>query len=74
MADRFVRIAGGAALVLLALFVAQPYVTAVLFAARTPRAITARGDLAPAEASTVALFAQASPSVVHVFAQAAAQG
>lgn len=74
MADRFVRIAVGAALILLALFVAQPYVTAVLFAARTPRAITARGDLAPAEASTVALFARASPSVVHVFAQAAAQG
>ncbi|TXM65070.1 PDZ domain-containing protein [Methylobacterium sp. WL69] len=74
MTDRFVRIAVGAALILLALFVAQPYVTAVLFAARTPRAITARGDLAPAEASTVALFARASPSVVHVFAQAAAQG
>ncbi|MDO9428262.1 MAG: trypsin-like peptidase domain-containing protein [Methylobacterium sp.] len=74
MADRFVRIAVGAALVLLALFVAQPYVMAVLFAALTPRAITARGDLAPAEASTVALFARASPSVVHVFAQAAAQG
>ncbi len=74
MADRFVRMAAGAGLVLLALFVAQPYVTAFLFAARTPRAVTARGDLAPGEAATVALFAQASPSVVHVFAQAAAQG
>lgn len=74
MADRFVRMAAGAALVLLALFVAQPYVTAFLFAARTPRAITARGDLALVETATVALFAQASPSVVHVFAQAAAQG
>ncbi|MCJ2080800.1 S1C family serine protease [Methylobacterium sp. J-090] len=74
MADRFGRMVVGAALILLALFVAQPYVTAFLFSARAPRAITARGDLAPAEASTVALFAQASPSVVHVFAQAAAQG
>ncbi|WP_238307307.1 S1C family serine protease, partial [Methylobacterium gregans] len=37
-------------------------------------AVTARGDLAPAESTTVALFEQASPSVVHVFAQAAARG
>ncbi|MDQ0520445.1 2-alkenal reductase [Methylobacterium gregans] len=63
-----------AVLVLLALFVAQPYVTALLFSAETPRAVTARGDLAPAESTTVALFEQASPSVVHVFAQAAARG
>jgi len=74
MRDRFARIALGAALLLLALFVAQPYVTAFLFAARAPRAITARGELAPAEAATVALFARASPSVVHVFVQAATEG
>jgi len=73
MRDRFVRITVGAALLLLGLLVAQPYVTAFLFAARTPRAITARGELAPAEAATVALFARASASVVHVFVQAAAQ-
>jgi 2-alkenal reductase len=72
--DRFARIALAAVLVLLALFVAQPYLTAFLFSVETPRAITARGDLAPAEATTVALFERASPSVVHVFAQAAAQG
>ncbi|SFG29527.1 S1C family serine protease [Methylobacterium gossipiicola] len=74
MRDRFTRIALGAALLLLALFVAQPYVTAFLFSARAPRAITARGELAPAEAATVALFARASPSVVHVFVQAATEG
>lgn len=74
MPDRFARIAWGVALLLLALFVAQPYVTALLFSVQAPRAVTARGDLAPAETSTVALFARASPSVVHVFAQAAAQG
>ncbi|MGU3359154.1 S1C family serine protease [Methylobacterium sp. M6A4_1b] len=73
-ADRFLRWAAGAALVLLALFVAQPYVTGFLFSAETPRAVTARGDLAPAETATVDLFARASPSVVHVFVQAAAQG
>ncbi|HEV7440261.1 MAG TPA: trypsin-like peptidase domain-containing protein [Methylobacterium sp.] len=74
MPDRFARIALAAVLVLLTLFVAQPYLTAFLFSVETPRAITARGDLAPAEATTVALFERASPSVVHVFAQAAAQG
>ncbi|MDR7038782.1 2-alkenal reductase [Methylobacterium sp. BE186] len=74
MPDRFARIALAAVIVLLALFVAQPYLTAFLFSAETPRAVTARGDLAPAEATTVALFERASPSVVHVFAQAAAQG
>ncbi len=31
-----------------------------------PRAVTPRGELAPAEQSTIALFKAASPSVVHV--------
>jgi 2-alkenal reductase len=68
--DRFLRVALTAALVLLALFVAQPYVTSLLFSADTPRAVTARGDLSPIEASTVALFEHAAPSVVYVFAKA----
>jgi 2-alkenal reductase len=67
--DRFVRVALFAALGLLAAFVAQPYLTALLFSADEPRAVTPRGDLAPAEASTVALFERAAPSVVHVFAR-----
>ncbi|MFC6049994.1 2-alkenal reductase, partial [Methylobacterium hispanicum] len=41
MPDRFVRTALAAVLVLLGLFVAQPYVTALLFSAETPRAVTA---------------------------------
>jgi 2-alkenal reductase len=73
-ADRFLRWAAAAAVGLLALFVAQPYLTGLLFSADRARAITARGDLAPAETATVELFARASPSVVHVFVQAAAQG
>ncbi len=73
-ADRFLRWAAAAAVGLLALFVAQPYLTGLLFTADSARAITARGDLAPAETATVELFARASPSVVHVFVQAAAQG
>ncbi|KMO44480.1 2-alkenal reductase [Methylobacterium tarhaniae] len=69
MPDRFLRIALTTALVLLALFVAQPYVTSLLFSADAPRAVTARGDLSQAEASTVALFERAAPSVVYVFAR-----
>ena len=41
-----------------------------LYAAEAPRTVTARGDLAEAEKATVELFQRASPSVVHVFAQA----
>ncbi|KQP51887.1 trypsin-like peptidase domain-containing protein [Methylobacterium sp. Leaf108] len=74
MPDRFVRVAWTAALCLLALYVLQPYVSGFLYSADQPRAVLARGDLAPAETSTVDLFARASPSVVHVFAQSAAQG
>ncbi|GJE57488.1 MULTISPECIES: S1C family serine protease [Methylobacterium] len=74
MPDRFVRIALGITLGLLIAVVAQPYIMAFLYAADQPRAITARGDLSAAETTTVDLFARASPSVVHVFAQSAAQG
>lgn len=72
--DRFVRIALGITLGLLIAVVAQPYVMAFLYAADQPRAVTARGDLSASETTTVDLFARASPSVVHVFAQSAAQG
>lgn len=74
MPDRFLRLALGLTLGLLIAVVAQPYVTAFLFSADTPRAVEARGDLSSAEKTTVELFAKASPSVVHVFAQSAAQG
>ncbi|WP_183435315.1 S1C family serine protease [Methylobacterium sp. R2-1] len=74
MPERFVRIALGVTLGLLIAFVAQPYILAFLYSADAPRSVTARGDLSSAEKTTVDLFARASPSVVHVFAQAAAQG
>ncbi|MFG5121333.1 S1C family serine protease [Methylorubrum sp. POS3] len=74
MPDRFVRIALGVTLGLLIAFVAQPYILAFLYSVESPRAVTARGDLSAAERTTVDLFARASPSVVHVFAQAAARG
>lgn len=74
MPDRFVRVALGVTLGLLIAFVAQPYILAFLYSANAPRSVAARGDLSAAEKTTVDLFASASPSVVHVFAQAAAQG
>ncbi|MEL6063927.1 MULTISPECIES: trypsin-like peptidase domain-containing protein [unclassified Methylobacterium] len=73
MPDRTVRLVLAAVLVLLALYVAQPYLQPLLYSADTPRAVTARGDLAQSEQATIRLFEQASPSVVHVFAQGAAQ-
>ncbi|MER2196580.1 S1C family serine protease [Methylobacterium brachiatum] len=74
MPDRTVRILAAAVLVLLAPYVAQPYLQPLLYSADAPRVIAARGDLAQSEQTTVALFERASPSVVHVFAQSAATG
>jgi 2-alkenal reductase len=71
--DRTRHIVVAVVLVLLGLAVAQPYVTPLLYSSNEPRLIAARGDLAESEKTTIALFERASPSVVHVFAQAAAQ-
>jgi 2-alkenal reductase len=57
-------------LVVLGLFVAKPYVDAMLFSATTPRAIEPRGDLAEAERSTIAIFERVSPSVVQIAGRA----
>lgn len=67
MSERFVRIGLVAALVLLAAFVAEPYIARYFLAETTPRTVAARGDLTAAERSTIQLFQNASPSVVHVF-------
>lgn len=69
MQDRFIRIALVIVIVLLAAFVAEPYLARFLYAETTPRSITARGDLGAGEQATVELFQRVSPSVVHVFAQ-----
>ncbi|HSK31090.1 MAG TPA: trypsin-like peptidase domain-containing protein, partial [Candidatus Limnocylindria bacterium] len=60
--------AGLALFALTALFARQSWVgSAVLQDPRaTPRPVTARGELPPHEKSTIALFRQASPSVVHI--------
>ncbi len=73
MRDRLTRFALFATL-LLAAFVAEPYVARFFLTSDEPRAIAARGDLSGAEASTVELFARVSPSVVHVFARPEGRG
>jgi 2-alkenal reductase len=70
--DRATRIALFLAILLLAAFVAEPYVARLFYAEEAPRAVTARGDLAPLERANIELFERAAPSVVHVFAQARA--
>ncbi len=68
MQDRVTRVVMIAAVILLALFVLQPYVSSYLFAAREARPVTARGDLADFERSTIRIFETVAPSVVQVVA------
>jgi S1-C subfamily serine protease len=50
----------------LLVWLAWPRIDAWLAPAAEPRAVTPRGDLAADETSTIALFEQASPSVVNI--------
>lgn len=70
MTSRFIRIATVWLLLLATAWVAEPYVVAFWVSATSPRAVTPRADLTEAERTTIRLFQTASPSVVHVFAQA----
>ncbi|MGP9811305.1 S1C family serine protease [Rhodopseudomonas sp. NSM] len=67
--DLLLRIAVIWLLLLATAWVAQPYLASLWFSVSGPRTVTARGELAPAETSTIELFKRVSPSVVHVFAQ-----
>jgi 2-alkenal reductase len=67
--DRFLRIALLVVMVLLAAYVAEPYIARYLYAQETPRLVAARGDLSQGEQAAVELFQRVSPSVVHVFAR-----
>ena len=61
-------IAAGA-LLLLAFFVAEPYVARLMYSATEPRAIAPSVGLSVTEQHTIDLFSKTSPSVVHVYAQ-----
>jgi 2-alkenal reductase len=72
MTDRFTRWLLFVAVLLLAAYVARPYVDDVLFATTSPRTIAPRGDLTQSEQATIALFESVAPSVVQVVGQAGA--
>lgn len=69
MPIRFLRLAIVWLLLLVSIWVVQPYVTALWFSASAPRTVAPRADLAATEQATVRLFKEASPSVVHVYAR-----
>src|SRR3954447_23049553 len=57
--------------IVLGVYVAQPYIDRLLYSASTPRAIEPRGSLSDLERSTIELFERVSPSVVQVVGRAA---
>ena len=61
--DRFSRVAITLIVVLLAGYVAQPYIERSLYGTTTPRTVTPRADLADFEKATVELFERVAPSV-----------
>lgn len=69
MPVRFLRLAIVWLLLLVTLWVVQPFLTALWFSASAPRTVTPRADLSATEQATVRLFKEVSPSVVHVFAR-----
>src|SRR6266849_6778253 len=59
-------------LIVLGVYIAQPYFDRLLYSASTPRAVEPRGSLSDLERSTIELFERVSPSVVQVVGRAAA--
>jgi hypothetical protein len=71
--DRLTRLLLSGVLVLLAAIFAQPYINELLFSGRRPRPIEARGSLAEAERTTIAIFNAVSASVLQVIGRSATQ-
>lgn len=72
--DKSVRYLLFAVLLVLGVMIAQPYLQQHLFSATTPRAVEPRGALADWEKTTIDIFDQVSPSVVHVASRAVGNG
>ena len=70
MRDRFLRALLLVLLALVLVVLARPYIDQALFAAKEPRAIEARGDLAQIERLNIEIFQRASPSVVQIASRA----
>jgi len=66
MRDRFLRAVLLVLLALVLVVLARPYIDQALFAAKTPRPIEARGNLADIEKLNIEIFQRASPSVVQI--------
>jgi S1-C subfamily serine protease len=71
MNHRFSRFLILALLVILGIYIAQPYIDRLIYSASTPRAVEPRGNLSDLERSTIELFEHVSPSVVQVVGRAA---
>ena len=67
--SRFSRFVLLAALLLIAAFVAEPYIRDLAYTAPTPRPIEVRGALSDFERSSIAVFEHDSPSVVQISGQ-----
>jgi 2-alkenal reductase len=72
MDHRLTRFVVFALVIVLGIYVAQPYIDRLLYSASTPRAVEPRGNLSDLERSTIELFEHDSPSVVQVVGRAAA--
>ena len=62
MGDRVTKIVVIALLVVLGVYLAQPYVDRLLFSASTSRTVEPRGALADIERTSIDIFERASPS------------
>ncbi len=71
MDHRFEQVSACCFLIVLGVYIAQPYFDRLFYSATTPRTIEPHGNLADLERSTIALFERASPSVVQVVGLAA---
>ncbi|HEU4357666.1 MAG TPA: trypsin-like peptidase domain-containing protein [Xanthobacteraceae bacterium] len=70
MGDRLAKIVIAALVVVLAVYLAQPYVDRWMFSASTPRAVEPRGSLSEIERTSIEIFERVSPSVVQVVGRA----
>src|SRR3954469_6503395 len=66
MGDRLTRIGIAALLLVVGVYIAQPYFDRPLFSASTSRTVEPRGALSDIERTSIELFERASPSVVQV--------
>ena len=66
MGDRLTKIIIAALLVVVGVYIAQPYFDRLLFSASTSRTVEPRGALADIERTSIEIFERASPSVVQV--------